>query len=542
MAQAQLAVGALHGAGAQAELVVIETAGDLRVPDTPWGEGAFVGAIEAALLAGEIDVAVHSAKDMPTDEDSRLRIISYLPRADPRDALVLAAGRSATTFDDLPSGTVIGTDSPRRTGFLRARRPDVVVRPLHGNVDTRLRRLDEGVVDGLVLACAGLDRIKRQDRISQRFDAAQLPPAPGQGAIALQARAEDEHLLELGARVDHRQTRLAVETERAFLAATGGGCRAPIGALATVEDGELTLLGAFATVDGAQHLVEQERGALQDAAIMADRLAERLVTRRATAGPHGRVLVTRPERQSVRLSARLAEQGLSAVVVPTIAIHLIADGHALVEEMHCLADYRWAVVTSANGSRAAAGAAARAGIDLTGGRWAAIGRQSAAELGAVADAAWLPSRPRAETLADELPLSRGDAVLLIRGSLADDELPARLRERGAKVREVVAYQTVEAPPSSRALLANALAAGPLAAVVFASPSAVRGLLVLSPADDQVALRSLPAICVGPVTAAAAREAGFDRVAESATADAGALAEAVADVLAGPIGAPIEVQR
>ena len=164
LAQAGMVRDALVDAGALADLVVITTEGDRRAADTAWGEGAFVTAIEAALVGGEIDVAVHSAKDVPTDEDPRLAIAAFLERAPSADVVVLPAGRRGSSLDDVPGGSRVGTDSPRRTAFLRAIRPDLVMHPLHGNVDTRLRKLDEGQSDALVLAEAGLTRLGRADR------------------------------------------------------------------------------------------------------------------------------------------------------------------------------------------------------------------------------------------------------------------------------------------------------------------------------------------------------------------------------------------
>ncbi len=224
-AQAEQVARALAAEGRPHRIVVIETEGDRRAPDTAWGEGAFVAAIEQALVEDRVDLAVHSAKDVPTDMDPRLRIAAYLPRADPRDALVAPPGSVVASLDDLRPGAVVGTDSPRRSAFVRAARPDLVVRPLHGNVDTRLRRLDAGQVDALVLAVAGLVRLGREDRISAYLEPPLVPPAPGQGAIACQIRATDAPLIALGAVLDDPRTRLAVTTERDFLRATGGGCR-----------------------------------------------------------------------------------------------------------------------------------------------------------------------------------------------------------------------------------------------------------------------------------------------------------------------------
>ena len=532
VAQARLAADALTRHGASCELVEIVTAGDVRAPDTAWGEGAFVGAIEAALLEGRIDMAVHSAKDMPTDMDPRLAVVAYLRRADARDALVLRAGAPAVSLADLPPGSVIGTDSPRRAGFLRAARPDIDVQPLHGNVDTRLHRLDEGRADALVLAAAGLERLGRGDRIGHRFEPAMLPPAPGQGAIALQARAGDARLATLAQLVDDSSTRHAVEAERELLAATGGGCRAPVGALATVHQGELRLLAGFASLDGSASAIESIVGPLESAGHLARELACRLVARRAEMASGPAVLLTRPADQSARLAALLAAHGLRALVVPAIEI-VPVEPRAVEAELRHLRGYSWVVVTSRNGARAAVVAARQAGIDLADGRWAALGKATAQTLrmAGVAEV-WQPSEARSAAIGDELPIGRRTTVLLLRGDLADEELPRRLVERGAEVRSVVAYSTHEAPASSVPLLDAALAGGPPAVVVLASPSAVRGLLTLAGEEGRSRLLALPALCIGRTTGSAAREHGFARVIESERAEIDTLATTAAELVAG----------
>ena len=279
LAQARLVHEALEREGQASRIVIIETEGDRRAPDTAWGEGAFVAAIERALLAGGVDIAVHSAKDVPTEEDPRLWIAAFLPRADPRDALVVRADAQARRLEDLPPGTRVGTDSPRRTGFLLARRPDLAVHPLHGNVDTRLRRLDDGETDVLVLACAGLDRMRLGDRIAERLAPEIVPPAPGQGAIAVQIRRDDVGLTAIARAIDDPDTRIAVEAERAFLSAAGGGCRAPIGALASIVGDELELLGGYASLDGSGTALARRRGPVTSGLELARALEAELGTR-----------------------------------------------------------------------------------------------------------------------------------------------------------------------------------------------------------------------------------------------------------------------
>ena len=383
LVQARLVETALRRKGVATEIVIIETAGDRRAPDTAWGEGAFVAAIQEALLDGRVDLAIHSAKDVPTETHPRLVIGAYLPRADARDCLVTRADEPIASLDDLPRGARVGTDSPRRTGFLLARRPDLRVAPLHGNVDTRLRRLDEGEADALVLAVAGLTRLGREDRIGAILDPSIVPPAPGQGALAVELRADDEALRETIALIDHRPTRTAVEAERAVLTLSGGGCRSPIGAFATVRGRQLTILAGYASADGRVSQVIETRGSAVDPDAMIQGLVERLeaaVGVRGAGRARPRVLVTRPSAQASEVVNALAERGMDAVVVPTLAIEPIdgAESDALRAQAQA-AD--WVVITSANGAEAVArwGRSRRtAGRRRdTAPRWAAVGAATA---------------------------------------------------------------------------------------------------------------------------------------------------------------------
>ncbi len=257
------------------ELVPIVTEGDLRPADMSPGEGVFVAAIARALLNDEVDIAVHSAKDVPLDEEPGLVIAAYSERADPRDVLITKGGRAS--LESLAQAAVVGTDSPRRTGFLLAARPDLKVIPLHGNVETRLRRLDDGAADALVLAAAGIDRLGRQDRIDERLDPEVVAPAPGQGALAVQVRRADTRLVDLVSAIDDDDIRSAVEAEREVLRATGGTCRAPVGALALVKKDTFTLLAAGVNSDGTGKLVERVEGGRADAAGLAAKLGRLLV-------------------------------------------------------------------------------------------------------------------------------------------------------------------------------------------------------------------------------------------------------------------------
>jgi hydroxymethylbilane synthase len=275
LVQSELIATRLREQGLEVDLVPIVTEGDIRPTDMSPGEGVFVAAIARALLAGEVDIAVHSAKDVPLVEEPDLVIAAYPERADPRDALITRNG--GESLATLAKGAIVGTDSPRRTGFLLAWRPDLRVVRLHGNVETRLIRLDEGTADALVLAAAGIDRLGKDSRIDERLDADVVAPAPGQGALAVQVRRADARVLELISAIDNPDIRLAVEAEREVLRATGGTCRAPVGALASVSGDSFTILAAGVNSDGTGKLVQRAAGTRAEAAGLAARLGDRLL-------------------------------------------------------------------------------------------------------------------------------------------------------------------------------------------------------------------------------------------------------------------------
>lgn len=234
----------------EAEERLVRTHGD-EVRDRPLylvgQRGAFVKRLEEALLQGEVDLAVHSLKDLPVEETEGLVLAAIPPRADPRDALV---SREGVGLGDLPPGATVGTSSRRRGAQVRHLRPDLLLEDLRGNLDTRLRKVREGEVDATVLAAAGLERLDLSSAIAERFDVEVLVPAPGQGALAVQVRKGDRALWALASALDHAPTRQAVLAERAFLKRVGGGCALPIGAYAEVRGDALWLLAMLASVDG----------------------------------------------------------------------------------------------------------------------------------------------------------------------------------------------------------------------------------------------------------------------------------------------------
>jgi hydroxymethylbilane synthase len=262
------------------DILVIRTTGDL-VPATPVAQigdtGVFTREIEAALEEGVIDVAVHSLKDLPTRVAKGFSLAAILERADPRDALVAPTG---TRLADLRPGARLGTSSARRRAQLLAQRPDLLMLDVRGNVPTRLAKLDRGEYDALVLARAGLMRLGLDARVAEVIEPETVVPAPGQGALALEARTDDARVTSLLQAVDHGPTRLATGAERALLARLEGGCHAPVGALGTWEDGVLTLTGVVAAVRGDRIVRGNIREAVRtdaDAEDAGTRLAERLL-------------------------------------------------------------------------------------------------------------------------------------------------------------------------------------------------------------------------------------------------------------------------
>lgn len=250
---------------------VITTRGD-KVLDKPLpqigGKGLFTQELEAALLDGKIQAAVHSLKDLPVENPPGLTIGCIPARAEVRDALISAQGY---TLENLPPGARVGTSSLRRAAQIKAQRPDVAIADLRGNIDTRVRKALEGQYDAILLAGAGLLRLGLEAHVSQWLPLDVMLPAPGQGALAVQCRADDETTLRLLAALEDRATRLAVTAERQFLLALGGGCAVPVAAYAQVVDGRVHLRGLVAAPDGQQRI--RVRGAGDDPSELGARLA-----------------------------------------------------------------------------------------------------------------------------------------------------------------------------------------------------------------------------------------------------------------------------
>jgi hydroxymethylbilane synthase len=271
----------------QISLEVIKTSGDIKSEPLSviGGKGVFTKELEDALLANRIDVAVHSLKDLPTIVPEGLDIAAICKREDPRDALVLplnrASSRSLVGISTLRRQATVGTSSPRRLAQLKYLRPDLVIHDVRGNVDTRLRKLDEGQYDALLLACAGLRRLKLENRISAALTIQEMLPAVGQGALAIEVRKEDQLTIDIISRLDHKFTRVACVAERALLRVLGGGCQLPIAAHAVVREKRIRLDGLVADTEGKQVVRDRISGSLDEAEDLGSRLAEQLLAKGA---------------------------------------------------------------------------------------------------------------------------------------------------------------------------------------------------------------------------------------------------------------------
>jgi len=351
--QAQLVADALARRYPEHEftLTPLTTHGDrhpsMRLSESP-REGVFLKDLEQALLDGRAELAVHSAKDLPTLPTSGLTLAAFLPREDPRDVLI---AQPPGTLAQLPAGARIGTGSPRRAAQIAAVRPDLQTVEIRGNVDTRLRRLAEGAVDALVLAAAGLARLGRLGEAHELLPFEVMLPAPGQGALAIQA-IEGSEAARLAGAIDDSGTSRAVHAERALLRRLGGGCLSALGAYAIVDGDDLRLQAVVLDEVGATVIRAQARG-LHDADIVEEvaaslesQGASRLLTRPDTSLAGLRIMVTRADGQAAALVEALEARGATTVRCPVIAIEPIAVDPAVLRD---LARYDWVVLTSANG-------------------------------------------------------------------------------------------------------------------------------------------------------------------------------------------------
>lgn len=516
--------------------VLVRTPGDdtTKPLDQPGSPGLFVSTLRKALLAGEVDLVVHSFKDLPSLPEPGIALAAVPGRVDPRDALV---SRDGLRLSDLPASAVVGTSSPRRAAALLRLRPDLQIRPVRGNVDSRVRKVREGEVDATVLAVAGLTRIGRLDEVAEILD--DLLPAPAQGALAVECRADDDAMLALLAGLDDPRARLETAAERHVLVGINAACTTAIAARAEYVNGMLRLRAEL-TVDGlhttSDDSVTCEPGDTAAARQLGLRAAARLV------GAERPVLLIRSEGNESDAEG-LAAHGIASISEPYVRITpsiTSPDARSLTALLdQCATDpttaqRTWLIATSpmtvpswlvAARDTDLAGAVRRA--SAAGVRAAATGERTAATLRDLGmDVVLVPGdEASARGLVSALSEHGPARAVFPHGNLALRTLPDGLRDLGWRVDEGVVYETatVEDRPASAAMIE----AGEVSAVVLRSPSAVRALV----AHARVPA-SVPVICAGRTTEGAAREAGLSVASVADSPSSADVARAVAELLGG----------
>jgi hydroxymethylbilane synthase len=524
LAQAEIVRAALILAnpGLQVRLEHITTQGDAN-QQSPLsrigGNGLFVTQIEAALRSGQVDLAVHSAKDLPSLLPPDMALAAFLARADPRDVVV---SREGARLAELPAGARVGTSSPRRTWLLRAMRPHLEILDIRGNVDTRLRKLREGQYEAIVLAAAGLERLGLIDCVTEWLDPYIFTPAVAQGVLAVEVRSDDKLMLELTTPLNNRDSSIVVRAERAFLSTIAGGCSLPVGAYATLAGDTLHISGMIGSADDRIARADHD-GSASDPERVGAALAGKLL-KDATVNaqdPHlplegKRIVVTRTREQSGGLVARLQALGATPIECPVISIVPLEDTTLLDRAISDLDSYDWVIFTSVNGVQAFAErlAALLVSIErLCARKVGTIGpatRAAVEKLGC--QVAFMPDTYVAEAILEQIGNMAGQRVLLPRADIAREALAAGLRQKGAIVDEVASYHTVAG--SSVASLLEYLKAGSVDAITFTSSSTVlhtiEGVAAAAHDEDTAIrlLRQTALVCIGPITAATLEEYGL----------------------------------
>lgn len=515
---------------------------DLPLPKIG-GKGLFTEELDRLLLAGEIDCAVHSLKDLPTDLAEGIALGAILSREDPRDVWICPGGYG---WEELPCGARVGTSSLRRQAQILVRRPDLKIEPIRGNVPTRIEQALRGDFDAIVIAGAGVSRLGLQAHITAWLPADVMLPAPGQGALAVTCRAEDQETRERLRALHDAPVADCTLAEREFLAALGGGCAAPIAALATpltAQPAAIRLTGRVASVDGQEMITATATGV--DPYSLARGLAEEVLQRgakrllnhwRAAHAPPAvaggqrlagwRVAVTRAADECRPLCELLSREGAQAISIPALQFRLLGTAEEIQKSLNPLAPQDWVIVTSAHAIRFLIQLEPRATIWLDNVRIACVGPATAEAVRETSlQVSFIPSRFTGACLAEELPLLGTPRVLWLRPRVADEHFAQRMAERGVGVEAIPIYETV-APPFDDTH-EEALAAG-IDAVLFASASAAEHFLTeLAERPHRLARRPIYA-CIGPTTAEAVRAFGIEPEVVSPRHTFEGLVEALAD--------------
>src|SRR5262245_2285860 len=563
--------------GLTVEIEIIKTTGDKQTEASLaqiGGKGVFTKEIEDALLDRRIDLAVHSLKDLPTALTDGLHIAAITEREEVRDALLVGetlAGKVGA-IKELPQGARVGTSSLRRRAQLLYQRPDLQISELRGNVDTRLRKLDDGQYEAIILASAGLIRLGLADRIAVQIDIAEMLTAVGQGALGIETRIDDQRTNLLLDFLNHWPTRYATEAERAVLRKLGGGCAVPIAAFGRVtqvaevgkSDSKFILDALVCDIEGKRMIRKQAIGPLSQAEVIGAQIAQALIESgarellpRIGADAHAfvqttpvreqieiaaapapisdleeresdspkplkgcRVIVTRSIKQGGELSHTLSSLGAEVVACPTIEIREPSSWEQVDYALQHLSWYDWLAFTSTNGVEFFLRRLDELGhgrAELMSHRVCAVGRKTAEKLRTEKISVDLmPERFTAEALVEEFLKQygvrqrlRGARMLLPASQTTRDVIRPALAKVGVQVDVVEAYQTIM-PPLSGTEINLLIRDSNADYIIFTSPSTVANLSALLETDNLSAfLANTRIACIGPITAEAARSHGLE---------------------------------
>jgi hydroxymethylbilane synthase len=499
----------------QIEVRVIKTTGD-KILDTPLsrvgGRGLFTKELEEALLDGRVDLVVHSMKDLPTALPSGLAVGAVLEREDPADVFV----SGGLSWDQLPQNGVVGTSSLRRRAQLLAQRPGLDCRDLRGNVDTRLRKLDGGQYQGIVLARAGLKRLSLIDGLNVRpFPVHELVPAVAQGALAVEIRERDARMMEIVGSLEHAETRICVTVERDFLARVGGGCQVPAAAHCRMEADTLALWTFVGDLEGKKYIREKFTAPVSGHAALGTKAAEKVLNRGGreivkqvfdSLGPlplAGKtVAVTQALHQNKRQIALIQSLGGRALECPAIATRPVMTVEQFREKLSALKGADFIIFTSVNAVQVFFDLCAKAGADPQAFRKAQICAIGSATADALAEGGLPPSITPAtfdqEGLIAALPGDlKGRQVVIPRAKEARALLEKTLEARNARVEVLALYETVafEGSAPDRA--------GPYDFITFTSPSCVNHFFKAA-----TLAQGAKTVCIGQVTAGALKALGL----------------------------------
>lgn len=503
------------------------------------GKGVFTARLEMALLNGDVDIAVHSLKDLPIEMPEGLVVGAVTKRADVRDVLIT---RHGTDLKGLPNGAVVGTSSLRRQAQLLQHRPDIETHPIRGNVETRMRKVMNGDYDATVLAAAGVDRLRLNDAAAARMPLDVMLPAPGQGALAVECRAHDLRTLKLLEAINDDDARRTTQAERAFLAALGGGCAAPVAAFAKIDGYCVSLTGLVASPDGTRAV--RVEGSDTDGVALGEGLAAEAISKGAGAildaareavqerlPLYGkRIVVTRAADQAEELCAALSGLGAMPIRIPIIRAVPIADRATIDGIAEGAAPGDWVVFTSANGVAAACDDANGNGRRkaFKGLRVAAVGPKTAVALqrrSIVPD--FVPVEFTGESVGREMPDVAGKNVWLLRAETAGHEITDVLAKRGATVHDIPVYRTEREALTPAAV--EDLARG-VDAILFTSGSTAKHFAEACAEYgwDMERFKQAVVACIGGVTERTARKLGFNVAVTPKEHTVSALVDAVAD--------------